>query len=85
MFDVLGSVILGDTAATEIDHLDPENLSGGDLCHRRNVGVPPRVKWKLLLVRLLCQINRHHQPCAAVVRHILMIIAGERKLDWYLS
>ncbi|KAL3813670.1 hypothetical protein ACJIZ3_014938 [Penstemon smallii] len=60
VLDVFGSVLFCYAATTEINHLDPENLSRSHLRHGRYVGVPSIVERKLLLRWLLLYIYRHH-------------------------
>lgn len=57
MLDVLGGELVGNTAAAEIHHLDPDNLAGGDLGHRRDRRVPPVVERNLLFTRLLLDVD----------------------------
>lgn len=61
IFDVLCSVLFGNTTPTEIHHLDPKNLSSCHFCHWWYVRVPSVVKRKLLFPWLLLHVYRHNQ------------------------
>lgn len=78
MLDALGGVFLCNTAATGIHHLDPEEFAGPYFGDRWDLGVPPVVQGKHLIMWRLLQVYWDNQPWT-VLTHFSLLSAGEAR------